>query len=99
MALFQSHRERFLGGATALAVLFGGGYLFVFKPAMAAYGELVAGIALSLKTFPEADSEKAREVRIFLDWPARLKVDNATIAEKGAIESWVRTQPFAPRPS
>ncbi len=66
---------------------------------LAMSGELVAGIALSLKTFPEADSEKAREVRIFLDWPARLKVDNATIAEKGAIESWVRTQPFAPRHS
>lgn len=62
-------------------------------------GELVAGVALTLKTFPEAESDKAREVRLFLDWPARLRVDNATIGEKGVIEAWARTQPFAPRVS
>ena len=65
MALFQSHRERFLGGATALAVLFGAGYLFVYKPAMAAYGELEANIDAKKQTLDEKriSYEKAQEYR------------------------------------
>jgi hypothetical protein len=69
MALFQSGRERLLGGATALAVLFGGGYLFVFKPAMGFYAELDDTIAAKKQTLEEKriSYEKAQEYRARFD--------------------------------
>jgi Tfp pilus assembly protein PilO len=37
MAMLQTRRERFLMGLTAIAILFGGGYLVAFRPLMVKY--------------------------------------------------------------
>jgi hypothetical protein len=59
--------------------------------------EFVAGVVLTLRTFPGEEEQKQRDVRIKLDWPAGLKFDNATIAEQRALEAWLDLQPFATR--
>jgi hypothetical protein len=56
MALFQSQRERFLGGVTALAVLLGGGYFFVFRPGVEFFESLDQQIVAK-----KGDLEKKRE--------------------------------------
>ncbi len=45
MAMLQTKRERFLMGVTALAVVFGGGYLLAFRPLMAKYNDMNTRIA------------------------------------------------------
>ncbi|MBK7495960.1 MAG: hypothetical protein IPI28_11415 [Candidatus Omnitrophica bacterium] len=45
MAVLQTKRERFLMGLTALAILFGGGYLLAFRPLYNEYKSLDMQIA------------------------------------------------------
>jgi Tfp pilus assembly protein PilO len=59
MAMLQTQRERFLMGLTALAVVLGGGYLFVFRPLVDQYRSLDSRIA-DLKS----DLEKTKEQNV-----------------------------------
>jgi hypothetical protein len=56
MAVLQTKRERFLMGLTALAILFGGGYLLAFRPLYNEYKSLDMQIADIRK-----DWEKTKE--------------------------------------
>ena len=65
MAFLQSKRERFLMSVTALAVVFGGGYLFIGKPLYGMYLDLDQKIENTKKKWTEKkesfiNSEKLR---------------------------------------
>jgi hypothetical protein len=53
MAAFQSKREKILGSLTAIALLFGGGYFFVYQRAMALYDSFDADIRSAQKSWEE----------------------------------------------
>jgi len=53
MAFMQSGRERMLVGLTTLAVLAGGGYLFVFRPGIEYYRDLETRIERRKQTWEE----------------------------------------------
>jgi len=65
MAMFQTQRERFLGGLTALVVLVGGGYFFAFKPGMDFYKTLDDQIRGREKTLREkrVRYQKSKQIR------------------------------------
>lgn len=69
MALFQSQRERFLGGVTALAVLLGGGYFFAFRPGLEFYDGLNQQIEAKKKDLAKKRGryKKSREYRARFD--------------------------------
>jgi hypothetical protein len=60
MALLQSKRERTLMGLTALAVLLGGGYFFVFSPFKQMYKDLDDQIATAKKQWEETKDRFVR---------------------------------------
>ncbi len=60
MPMLQTRRERFLMGVTALAVVFGGGYLVAYRPLMAKYQDLDARIADLKKSLDETKEQSVR---------------------------------------
>ncbi|MCG3196683.1 MAG: hypothetical protein GHCLOJNM_01159 [bacterium] len=64
MAVLQTKRERLLMGLTALAVVFGGGYLFVFRPVIAMYRDLDSEIAKAREQYAAAKDKYIRSKQI-----------------------------------
>lgn len=69
MAGFKSARERFLMSITAIAVLFGGGYLFAYKPVYARYQDLDQQINSSKTKWEQSveDFVRSKEYRAEFD--------------------------------
>jgi hypothetical protein len=79
MALFQTQRERFLGGMTALAVLLGGGYFFVFRPGLELYESFDQQIVAKKK-----DLDKKRDrYRMSREYRARFDKMRASLSFEG----------------
>ena len=79
MALFQTQRERFLGGVTALAVLLGGGYFFIFKPGMEFYESLDDQVVAKKKDL-ESKRERYKKSR---EYRARFDKMRASLSLEG----------------
>lgn len=60
MAMMQTQRERFLMGVTALAVVFGGGYLLAFRPVMSKYTDLNDRIVALQKDLAKTKEQNVR---------------------------------------
>ncbi len=60
MAVLQTKRERFLMGLTALAVVFGGGYLIAFRPLMAKFKDMDTRIADLQKSLEKTEEQSIR---------------------------------------